>query len=334
MMRKLTYIVFILVIILAVGIPGSLSAQDSEQGVIEGQVVNETEGGGSVSDLDVVLIAPVEGEASEIQTSQTDAEGKFRFTDVALAQSYLVRVCYMLIDYYYPVEFSEAETEKSIEVPVCDTTTDDQAISVYLLKVILRAEEGYFSVTEVMWFLNDGDRTYIGSEETSFGGIQGTLVFTLPEGATDFGVPEESVGDYYIVDDNTVTNTLVFPPGEKDIIFSCNLDVPSSGDLAIDLPIDYPTDSLHVLVRGEDIEVSSTQLNPADPVTTEAGEQYIHFTADTLNRGDTVDIRLSSLSGDTNSILIIIGIMVAVVIIGFGTYFLMRRRAKAPSPTT
>ena len=329
-MRKLIYV---LVILLAIGLPGNLSAQDSEQGVIEGQVVNETEGGGNVAGLDVGLITLVEGEAMETQTGETEEEGKFRFTDISVAQSYLVRVCYMQVDYYYPVDFSTDETEKSIEIPVCDTTTNDQAIRVYLIHLILRSGDGYFSVTEVMWLLNDGDKTYIGSEETAFGEIQGTLVFTLPEGAADFGVPEASIGDYFLIDNNTVTNTLVFPPGEKEIVFSYNLGVPSAGDLEVNLPVDYPTDALHVMVQGEDIEVASTRLSPADPIVMETGEQYIHFTGDSLNRGDIVDIRLSSLSGDTNSILIILGVIAAVVIIGLGTYFLIRKRAKAPSPT-
>jgi len=322
-----------IVILLAIGLPGNLSAQDSEQGVIEGQVVNETEGGGSVAGLDVALIALVEGEARETQTGKTDEEGKFRFTDISVAQSYLVRVSYMRIDYYYPIDFSNGETEKSIEVPVCDTTTSDQVIRVYLLHVILYAEDGYFSVTEVMWLLNEGDKTCIGSEETSFGEIQGTLVFTLPEGATDFGVPEESVGDYFIVDNNTVTNTLVFPPGEKEIIYSYRLDSPGSGDLVVELFTDYPTDALHVMVQGKDIEVTSTRLTPSEPIVMETGEQFIHFTGNSFNRGDTVDIRLSSLSGDNSPLFIILGAVAAVVIIGFATYFLRMRRAQALSPT-
>ncbi|HEY32071.1 MAG TPA: hypothetical protein G4O10_03060 [Dehalococcoidia bacterium] len=329
-MKKLIYLS---VILLALVLPGNVSAQGIEQGVIEGQVVNETEGGGSVADLDVALIALVDGEAREILTDITDGEGKFRFTDISVAETYLVRVCYMQIDYYYPIEFSADETEKSIEVPVCDTTTSDQSIRAYFLKVILHAEDGYFSVTEVIWLLNDGDKTYIGSEETSFGEIQGTLVFTLPEGATDFEVLEESVGDYFLIDNTTVTNTLIFPPGEKEIIFSYNLDTPSSGDLVIELFTDYPTDALHVMVQGEDIEVASTRLNPADPIMMDTGEQFIHFVGDSLSRGDTVDIRLSSLAGDTNSTPIILGAIAAVVIIGFGTYYLMRKRAQASSPT-
>jgi hypothetical protein len=268
MMKKL---IFVLVLLLAVGLPGHLSAQDSEEGSIDGQVVNETEGGGSVAGLDVGLIALVEGEARETQTIQTDEDGKFRFEDLSVEQSYMVRVCYMQIDYYYPIEFSDDETEKTIEVPVCDTTEDDQAVRVYLLHVILRAEDGYFSVTEVMWLLNEGDKTYVGSEETRFGEIQGTLVLTLPQGAIDFGVPEESVEDYYIVDDDTVTNTLVFPPGEKELVFSYNLESPDSGELVIELLADYPTDILHVMVQGDDIEVASTSLTPTDPVVMEDG---------------------------------------------------------------
>ena len=333
-MQKLTRIsVFVLVILLATGPPGNLAAQGSEQGVIEGQVVNETEGGGSVAGLDVALIALVEGEIRESQTSQTDEEGRFRFTDILVAESYLVRVCYMQIDYYYPIDFSTDETEKSIEVPVCDTTTSDQAIRVHLLHVVLRAEDGYFSVTEVMWLLNEGDKTYVGSEETSFGEIQGTLVFALPEGATDFGVPEESVGDYFLVDNTTVTNTLVFPPGEKEIVFSYILDSPDSGELAIELFADYPTDVLHVMVQGKDVEVASTRLTPAEPIATETGEQFIHFTGDSLARGDTVDIRLSSVpGGDDNPLFTILGAIAAVLIIGLGAYLLVRR-GKAPWPT-
>ena len=325
-MKKLIYLS---VILLAMVLPRNVSAQDSGQGVIEGQVVNETEGGGSVTGLDVYLIGQVEGEAKEILTDQTDSEGRFRFTDISITESYLVRVCYMQIDYYYPIEFGVDEMEKSIGIPVCDTTTSDQSIRVYHIHVILRAEDDYFSVTEVMWLLNDGDKTYVGSDETNFGGVQGTLVFTLPEGATNFGVLEEAVGDYFIVDNNTVTNTLVFPPGEKEIVFSYNLDAPSSGELVIDLLMDYPTDALHVMVQGEDIEVASTRLNPADPVTTNVGEQFMHFMGEGLNRGDTVDIRLSTLSGGNSSLFIILGVLAAVVIVGFSTYYLMRKRAQA-----
>ena len=327
-MRKL---IFILVVLLAAGLPGNLSAQDSEQGVIEGQVVNETEGGGSVAGLDVALISMVEGEAMETQTAETDEEGKFRFMDVAVTQSHLVRVCYMRVDYYYPVDFDAEETEISIEIPVCDTTTSDQAISIYLRHVILRAEDTYFSVTEVLWLLNEGDETYIGSEEPSFGSIQGTLVITLPDGATDFEVPEESVGEYFLIDSNTVTNTLVFPPGEKELIFSYRLDVPDSGDLIVELFADYPTNALHIMVLGEHIEVASTRLLPADPVTLGTGEQLIHFMGDSFNRGDTVDIRLSSSSGGSSPLFLILGVIAAVVIIGLGAYYLIR---KAPVAST
>jgi len=328
-MRKLIYI---LAIILAIGLPGNLSAQDSKQGVIEGQVVNETEGGGSVAGLEVALIAWIEDGAREIQTSETDGEGKFRFADISVEQSYLVRVCYMQIDYYYPIEFGDEETEKSIEVPVCDTTTSDQAIRVNLCHIVLYAEDGYFSVAQVMWLLNDGDRTYVGSEDTNFEGTQGVLVFTLPEGALEFEVPEEFVADYFMVDDDTVSNTLIFPPGEREIVFSYRFESPASGDLVIELFADYPTDALHIMVQGEDIEVASTRLNPAGPIVTETGEKFIHFTVDGLERGDTVDIHLSSLAGDSSLPFIIIGASAVVVIIVLVTYY-MRRRAQAQSLT-
>jgi hypothetical protein len=322
-MKKL---IFVLVILLVVGLPGHLSAQDSEEGSIDGQVVNETEGGGSVAGLDVSLIGQIEGEAREILTDQTDSEGKFRFRGISVAENYWISVWYMQIEYRYRIEFSDSETEKSVEIPVCDTTTDDQAIRVYLSHIILRAEDGYFSVTEVIWLLNEGDKTYVGSGETSFGEIQGTLVFTLPEGATEIGVPEEYVEDYFTVDNTTIANTLVFPPGEKELVFSYNLDSPDSGELVIELFADYPTDIIHVMVQGEDIEVASTSLTPTDPVVMEDGGQFLHFTGDSLSRGDTVDIRITILGGGNGLLFIILGAVAVVVVVGFGSYFLARRK--------
>jgi len=317
-------LISLLAVLVVLSLPARAGAQGLAQGVIEGQVVNQTPGGGSVAALDVSLITLAEGEKGETRTTKTDSEGKFRFSAVPVEHRYLVGVNYMEVAYYYPVEFAAGETTKFIQIPVCDTTTSDRAIRIVMRHVVLRAEEGFFSVKEVIWLANQGDRIYVGSEASRVEGRQGTLVFTLPAGASDFAVPEGSVEDYLVVDSTKVINTLLFPPGEKQLVYSYRLPRPSSGELVINLHIDYPTDALDVIVMGEGIEVASTRLTPAEPPT-EAEAQFIHFRGENLSRNDIVDVRLSSIRGGTNWAFVIIGIVAAGLILGLVTRLVRRR---------
>jgi len=316
--------IIILVVLLTLLFPGVVFAQDAGS-IVEGRVINETEGGGSVEGLDITLYTQVNGDIRKTQTSVTNEEGEFSFTDVSVEYEHLIHVNFMEIDYYYPLDISGSETIMSIEIPVCDTTTDNQVIRAVLFHVIVRVEEEHVSLTEVFWLVNDSDRTYVGSEDTNFGDIQGTLVFTLPEGATDFQVPEEAVEDYVLVDENTIINILVFPPGETQVVYSYKLGKPGSSDLPISFNIDYPCDSIDVMVEGEDIEVASARLSPADPVEMEMGQRFIHFRSENINRGEVVDVRLSFLSAGDNFIPLIIIVVVSILILALAGYFLRSR---------
>ena len=312
--------------------PGIAFAQEQVDGTIEGQVVNQSEGGGSVVDLSVSLISGGEEEgAAETRTARTDGEGRFQFSNIPVESSYLVRVDYMKIAYYYPLDFSDTETTISIEIPVCDTTASDQAIRIAWHHIVVRIQEEDISVTEVILLVNDGDRTCVGSEATSFEGKQGTLVFTMPPGAMQFEVPEDSAEDYLLVD-NMVVTTMVFPPGEKQLLYYYQLATSESGDFTINLKADYPTDAMDVMVTGEDTEVSSARLVPADPVETDDGQHYVHFTGEYLDRGDAIDIRLASSSGGSGMLAIVLWIVGAVVVLCMLVYLVRRSRAQAKTP--
>ncbi len=313
--------------------PGVAFAQEPVNGAIEGQVVNQSEDGGSVDDLSVSLIPVGEEEGTaQTRTTRTDGEGRFRFSNIPMESSYLVRVNYMKIAYYYPLDSSDTETTISIEIPVCDTTTSDQAIRIAWHHVVVRIQEDDIMVSEVILLVNDGDRTYVGSEATSFEGKQGTLVFTLPPGAMRFEVPEDSAEDYLLVDNGTVVTTMVFPPGEKQLLYYYQMATSESGDFTIHLKADYPTDALDVMVTGEDIEVSSARLVPAEPVETDDGQQYVHFTGGYLDRGDAIDIRLSSSSGESGTLAVVLWTVGPVAALCLAVYLVRKSRAQATTP--
>ncbi|MBL7166050.1 MAG: carboxypeptidase regulatory-like domain-containing protein [Dehalococcoidales bacterium] len=326
-MRWLLAAVAVLVVL---PFPGFAFAQDN--GTIEGQVVNQSEGGGSVADLSVSLIPVGEEEGTaETRTTRTDGEGRFQFSNIPVESSYLVRVNYMKIAYYYPLDFNDTEATISIEIPVCDTTANDQAIRISWRHIVVRIQAEYITVAEVVLLVNDGDRTYVGSEATSFEGKQGTLVFTLPPGAMQFEVPEDSAEDYLLVD-NMVVTTMVFPPGEKQLLYYYQLAASESGDSTINLKADYPTDALDVMVTGEDTEVSSARLVPAEPVETDDGQHYVHFTGEYLDRGDAIDIRLASSSGGSGTLAIVLWIVGAVVVLCLAAYLVRKSRAQTTTP--
>ena len=316
-MRRLTAILLVLLIF---GLPVTVLAQESKDGVIAGQIINGTEDGGSVSEIEVTLITYIDDMMAGTTTATTDEEGKFQFDNVAVEHEYLVSAKYMEVDYYYPVVFELGETTAYVEVWVCDTTTSDETIRVGLAHTIIDVEAASLLVTQVFWLVNEGDRTYAGTDSV--------LIFTLPEGAYSFEAPQELMPDYQFLDGNRVTYLVPFPPGERQLVYSYRLAKPDSSDLSIPLKINYPTDSFELMVGGKNVEVTSTQLAPAEPVFTETGERFIHFQGENLLRGTVINLHLTDLSRRGGLPSVILWAIIAVVIAGITVYLMKRRRSE------
>ncbi|MFC1949357.1 carboxypeptidase-like regulatory domain-containing protein [Chloroflexota bacterium] len=308
----------LLSVLLAFEPSGAVLAQASEEGVISGQVVNGTEGGGSVAGVEVALITYIDDALAGTELTSTDGEGRFRFDNVDTGHTYLVSANYMKVDYYYPVDFGTGGTTVFVEVGVCDTTTSDEAVRVGLRHTIIEVGEERLLVTEVLWLSNDGDSTYVG--------IDGVLVFTLPDGAYDFTVPQETMQDYKVLGDNMASYLVPFPPGERQLLFTYNLERPESDELVIPLEIDYPTDTIELMVGGEGIEVSVSRLAPSEPVFTEADERFIHFRGENYASGTVIELSLSGLSGGGVPYFIAIWVIIAMVIAGTAIYLIRRNK--------
>ncbi len=299
-------------------LPASAYAQEPAKGTISGQVVNDTRGGGSVAGVEITLITYVNDAISETRATVADREGKFQFDDVTVEHTYLVSARYMGVDYYYQVAFESGETKAHVEVGVCDVTTSDQVIRANMAHVVIDVAEESFKITRVYWLFNDSDMTYVGTD--------GVLVFSLPEGAYDFEAPQELMMDYEFLDNNTIAYLVPFPPGERQIVYSYKLQKPDGHEFTIPLQVDYPADSLEIMIASEDIEVSVSQLAPADPVVTNSEERYMHFHGENITRGTMVNLSLSNLSGGGGFPPYIAWIIIGLIVIGIVVYLMFRRR--------
>jgi hypothetical protein len=310
-------IVIVLAILLALVAPAAVTAQESVTGVITGQVINGTEGGSSVSGVEVTLITYVDNVMTRTETTTTDSAGQFRFDNISLDSEYLVSAKYMGVDYYYQVIFEEGETTAAIDVPVCDATDSDEAIRIGMAHTIIEVTADGILVTEYLWLVNDGDRTYVGTD--------GVLVFSMPEGATEFGAPAELMPDYQFLDNHRLSYLVPFPPGERQLAYYYQLPGSDSGELTIPLGVDYPTDNYELLVAGENIEVAVARLAPAEPVVADSGERYIHFQGENMGRGTVLEVHIYTSSGENRLLFLIMGGVAVLAIIGIAVYLVKRR---------
>jgi len=311
-------IIIILVALCLIGWPVAAQDQEPAEGEITGQVVNGTEGGGSVAEVAITLITYVDDMMSATTTTTTDGEGKFRFNNLVREYTYLVSAKYMGVDYYYPVTFESGTETAHVEVGVCDVTDSDQAISIGLAHIVINVAEDSLKITAVYWLVNDGDMTYVGRD--------GGLVFTLPEGAFGFEAPQELMIDYQLLEGNRIAYLVPFPPGERQLVYAYRLAKPDTAEFTLPLKVDYTTDSLELMVAGEDIEAAVTQLAPAEPVVTDTGERFIHFQGKNLPRNTMINLRLSNLSGGSGSPWLILWVIIAVVVVCTAVYLIRRKR--------
>ena len=86
-MRRLIAILLVLIILT---VPEVVLAEEPAEGVIDGQVINQTEGGGSVDGIHVSLYAYIEEMLGETLTTRTDEAGRFQFTDLSVGYKYLI----------------------------------------------------------------------------------------------------------------------------------------------------------------------------------------------------------------------------------------------------
>jgi hypothetical protein len=294
--------------------------QDPGEGSVTGRVINDTAGGGSMGDVEVILLTYVDDTLADTTTTRTDGEGNFRFDGVSLDNQYIVAANYMEVEYYYQVVFEPGETTAYVEVGVCDATESDALIRAGVNHKIVDVEEASFRVTEFLHLINDGDRTYVRED--------GGLDFTLPEGAYGFEAPQELMADFRFAQENVLSYLAPFPPGEKQIIYAYRLERTGADEVEIPLAIDYPSDSVEVLVFGEGIEVTMGQLAPADPVVTDTGERYIHFHGENISRNTVLSLDIANLSGGKGFPLYVLWIIIGVVVTGLAVYVAIRRGTK------
>lgn len=324
--------VALLAVIFALSLSATALAAENGAGTVEGQLVNGTANGSSVAAQTVTLKTFQNGDEMSSATTVTGADGRFSFDGLLTEPeySYQASLFYQEAEYFgEPVSFTENETARSTDITVYDSTDDDSAIVIATAHTIIYTAEDHISVTEYYLFVNDSDRTYIGSREINDEGTKETLSFSLPTGITGLQSMLGLMDCCIFSSEEGFIDTMAVMPGMKEISYSYTVET-GSGDYTLPLKIIYPLVNYDLFIQGSDVKVSVDQLTAEESMPID-GVQYSHFSGQNLPAGSTLAIRLSGLpqASGKNALLWVI---LSLVILGgsFGIGYSMRKKKVQP----
>ncbi len=324
--------IVLLVAIFTLSLSVPTLAAEPDSGVIEGQLVNGTEGGSSVADQEIALQTYLNDTEVKKATTRTDAEGRFVFDGLSTepGYSYQITLNFQQADYSSDwLSFDGGETSKFTEITVYDSTTSDEAITVVNAHTIIYVEQDSLQVKEYFFFANMSDRTYIGSNEIDTEGTRETLKFYLPSEATELQPGNGLMGCCIYDSEDGFVDSMPVLPGSKEVVYSYRVDY-NSGAYTFSRNVNYSIMSYNFLVQGEGSNVISDQLIVEEPLDI-SGIRFNHLSGGDFTPGDTVVAQISGLP-NTGSQGIIIWVVLAlgVLVGGFGFSYLLRKRRLQP----
>ncbi len=322
----------LLIMIIMLSLSTPVLAAEPGSGVIEGRIVNGTAGGSSVADQDITLKTYLNEAEVDAITTKTDAEGSFVFDGLSTEPDYIyeVVITFQEAEYYSEwLSFDEGESSKSTGVTVYDATTSDEAIKVAMSHTIVYVEQGSLWFEEYFLFVNEADRTYIGSKEVTTDGRKETRRFSLPAEATEMQ-PGTGLMTCCVYDsEDGFVDTMPVFPGSSEAAYSYTVEN-NSGSYTFSRRVNYPTTSFDFLVQGEGVKVTSDRLIAGETIDIE-GIWFNHFSSQNLAPGDILTIQLSGLPESSNQGIVKWATPVLIgLLVGAGFVYLRRKRRLQP----
>jgi mono/diheme cytochrome c family protein len=310
-----------------------------QSGSIGGRVINGTAGASLPQGLEVILTG-FDGEQEVYrQTASVASDGSYAFTDLPAVAG---RIYGATVSYAGVLYFSEgahlAGDGAPLDLPITihDTTTDATALSIERLHILFD-----FTLPErvqvlELWVLsNRSDRTIVAPP----GGA--AVEAALPEGATDLGFEQGSIGDRFMLTESGFGDTQPVIPGTATSQFIFSYVMPYDGRLDFRRPTDYAVEAVVLLLPAAGVTAEGSGLQ--DLGVQQMGGQSVHsYASGAISAGGALELELSGKpaaesvgapsSGLTN-IAIGIGVLGGLLIVA-GLWWFRPNRAGRPGRET
>ncbi len=230
---------------------------------IEGQVSHDDTGEPAPASLPLMLHTYEGRSMTGMTDGVTDEKGRFRFTNVETApgRSFEVMVRYNDVTYFSElVEPAATQTRLELPVTIRETTTDTAALRVEQLVILLDFTAGKVNISQVFVLSNDGDRTVLSREHEG-------LRFRLPSGAADISFEGNRDPSRLLQEPDGFLDKGPVTPGRGTHYSAVRYSMPYQDSLDLDVPLDYPTASVGLLLPEVGVEPGGSDW--------EAGEESL-----------------------------------------------------------
>lgn len=265
----------------------------SQSGTITGQVRNITtqkpqEG------QDVALVSYMGDRKEERHFAKSDSLGAFSFSSLRWDRSYEIMLFHRGVQYVSgKMVFLPGKDEITLDLPVYDTTSSDENISLRSLNLIVYPDNGGGSVnvTSLYVFENSGDTVFAG-EQT--GPDTTTLVFSIPEEAEDVTFSDSVNPEAAERKGEKLYSKLPFLPGMKRIALGYSLPLSQIGE-KFSISFDYEVGDLAVFVRKTELGIRVKQPEAVAEDIMIHDEAFLKYVLSDLKPG-SVTVGVSNIS--------------------------------------
>lgn len=326
---------FILLAFLFVSSPVLAHTLAAGNGRISGQLLDGTNHNAPLAGQQITLQVVQSGNAQDVSSTTTDAKGNYTFANLATDKtlSYAVYTRYQGAQYVSELVVLDSKSVQQVNLTVYEAMTSTAHVAIIEATVLLHepdVQKGTMTVSEIFFFKNLDNTTYVGSLDASKG-KPNALLFSLPTGARNIILGANFNGYTVIQVDHGFASDAALLPGDSQYSFSYEVPYTTS---SYDFTFTnfYPTVQLSVLVP-PDIHATTDVLSSAG-LTTASQHPYRLFRANKLLANQQIHMQLQGLPAQTaaslptlannNTLWLIVGILLMLIIIAV-TSFVARR---------
>lgn len=296
----LTLAAFAFLAFALMALPLGADAQAGGQGKIEGAVVNATKDAkpSSTANLMVTLMSVTQGATNVVTTTaQTDANGKFVFTNLETISTtrYLVTTRYADVEYYSSILVFTSVNEPSLSasLSVYEAADDPTVVQVLETHLVVDVQAPWLVVQQIVVLENTSDRVYVNRAAVPH---PPTLILPILAKAIDIQFDDQTVDQMTLRGEGVLTYTLPIGPGKDQILFQYAVPYTAPKyDFILPLPHNIARLGLYLVDVGATIQ--SAQLAPApNPMSNTPGApKLIAIAGEKLTAGTTVKATLDKL---------------------------------------
>jgi hypothetical protein len=225
---------------------------ESQVGEISGTAVNGSAGDVPVAGTEVVLRASQDGAFVPVESTTTDAQGRFSFKDLPVDQGmiYLPGVNRLGIHYPGPrVRLTPHQSSSRVKLVAFDTVESPSPLICRRHQISARPAEGFLEVTEELVIDNPSRTTFVGQRVGDQGPV--TLRLSLPSGIENVTFDREFHGRNFELKEEQLTTDLPWPPGSRELKFIYRVPVERRYGILTRV-LDQPTDHIVIQIAAND----------------------------------------------------------------------------------